>query len=77
MEVIFGHRRAAERVCVGRLLSPVTARTFSVYANSKRFDTMEQVKQAAREIADKYIVKSVEDISDLEKRLKSLQSEGK
>ena len=39
---------------------------------------MEQVKQAAaREIADKYNVKSAEDIADLEKRLKSLQSEDK
>lgn len=48
---------------------------FSVGANSKRIDTMEQVKlAAAREIADKHNVKSVEGIADLEKRLKSLQS---
>lgn len=48
---------------------------FSVGANYKRLDTMEQVKQAAaREIADKHDVKSVEDIADPEKHLKSLQS---
>ena len=39
---------------------------------------MELVKlAAAREIADKHGVKSVEDISDLEKCLKSLQSKKK
>ncbi len=49
---------------------------FSVGANSKRLDTMEQVKlAAAREIADKHGVKSEDDIAELEKRLKSLQSE--
>lgn len=49
---------------------------FSVGANSRRPDTMEQVKTAAaREIADKYGVKSEDDIADLEKRLRSLQSE--
>ncbi len=53
-------------------------RLFSVGDNPKRLDTMEQVKQAAaREIADKHNVKSAEDIADLEKRLKSLQSEDK
>ncbi len=37
---------------------------------------MEQVKlAAAREIADKHGVKSEDDIAELEKRLKSLQSE--
>lgn len=73
--MIFGHRKAVERVCVWRLLSPVTARIFSVCANSKRIDTMEQVERAAaREIADKRGVKSVDDIADLEKRLKLLQS---
>ncbi len=55
---------------------------FSAGANSKRLDAMEQVKLAAtgvrltaREIADKYNVKSTEDIAALEKRLKSLQNE--
>ena len=53
-------------------------RLFSVGDNPKRLDTMEQVKQAAaREIADKHNVKSAEDIADLEKHLKSLQSEEK
>ena len=48
---------------------------FSVGANSKRLDTMEQVKlAAAREIANKYAVKSEDDIAELEKHLKSLQS---
>ncbi len=46
---------------------------FSVEANSKRLDAMEEVKQAAaREIADKYGVKSAEDIAELEKRLRQL-----
>lgn len=49
---------------------------FSVGDKSKRLDTMEQVKLAsAREIADKYGVKSEDDIAEPEKRLKSLQSE--
>lgn len=49
---------------------------FSVGDKSKRLDTMEQVKQAAaREIADKYGVKSEDDIAELEKRLKQLQGE--
>lgn len=40
---------------------------FSVGANSKRLDAMEQVKLgAAREIADKYGVKSEDDIAELE-----------
>ncbi len=44
---------------------------FSVGANSKRLDAMEEVKQAAaREIADKYGVKPEDDVDDLEKRLK-------
>ncbi len=48
---------------------------FSVGANSKRLDAMGEVKQAAaREIADKYGVKSEKDIADLEKHLKSFQS---
>ncbi len=51
-------------------------RLFSIGDNPKRLDTMEQVKQAAaREIEDKHGVKSEGDIADLEKRLKSLQSE--
>lgn len=51
---------------------------YSAGDNSKRLDTMEQVKQAAaREIADKYNVKSAENVAVLEKRLKSLQSEVK
>ncbi len=51
---------------------------FSVGANSKRLDAMEEVKQAAaRKIADKHNVKSQDDIANLEKRLKSLQSEVK
>ena len=51
---------------------------FSVGANSRRLDTMEQVKQAAaREIAEKYGAKSEDDIAELEKRLKHLQSEEK
>lgn len=49
---------------------------FSVGANSKRLDTMEQVKlAAAREIADRHGVKSEDDITELEKRLKSLKGE--
>lgn len=49
---------------------------FSVGDKSKRLDTMEQVKlAAAREIADKHNVKYEDDIAELEKRLKSLQSE--
>ncbi len=51
---------------------------FSVGSNSKRLDTMEQVKlAAAREIANKYGAKSEDDVSDLEKRLKQLQAEVK
>lgn len=51
---------------------------FSVGANSKRLDTMEQVKlAAAREIADKYGAKSEDDVADLEKRLEQLQAEMK
>lgn len=47
---------------------------FSVGDKSKRLDTMEQVKlAAAREIADKYDVKSEDDIAELERRLKCLQ----
>ncbi len=46
---------------------------FSVGANSKRLDAMEEVKQAAtREIADKHGVKSAEDIVELEKQLRQL-----
>ncbi len=46
---------------------------FSVGANSKRLDAMGEVKQAAaREIADKYGVKSEDDIAELEKRLRQL-----
>ena len=46
---------------------------FSAGANSKRLDAMEEVKQAAaREIADKYGVKSEDDIAELEKRLRQL-----
>ncbi len=46
---------------------------FSAGANSKRIDAMEEVKQAAaREIADKYGVKSEDDITELEKRLRQL-----
>ena len=45
---------------------------FSAGANSKRLDAMEEVKQAAREIAEKYGVKSAEDIAELEKRLRQL-----
>lgn len=46
---------------------------FSAGANSKRLDTMEEVKQAvAQEIADKYGVKSEDDIAELEKRLRQL-----
>ena len=48
---------------------------FTFGAKSKRLDTMEQVKRAAREIADKHGVKSEEDIADLKKRLKSFQNE--
>lgn len=49
---------------------------FSVGDKSKRLDTMEQVKlAAAREIADEHGVKSEDDIAELEKRLKSLQSD--
>lgn len=49
---------------------------FSVGANSKRLDTMEQVKlAAAREISDKHGVKSEDDIAELEKRLKCLQGD--
>lgn len=51
---------------------------FSVGANSKRLDTMEQVKlAAAREIANKYGAKFEDDIADLEKRLKQFQGEMK
>lgn len=51
---------------------------FSVGANSKRFDTMEQVKLASsREIANKYGAKTEDDVADLEKRLKQLQAEVK
>ncbi len=52
---------------------------FSVGANSKRLNAMGEVKQAAtgvrltaREIADKYGVKSEDDIAELEKRLRQL-----
>lgn len=49
---------------------------FSVGDKSKRLDTMEQVKlAAAREIADRHGVKSEDDITELEKRLKSLKGE--
>ena len=49
---------------------------FSLGANSKQRDTMEQVKlAAAREIANKYGAKSKDDVADLEKRLKQLQGE--
>lgn len=41
----------------------------------KRLDTIERVKQAARENADRYSVKFAGDIATLEKRLKSLHSE--
>lgn len=76
MGVTFGHRKAAERFAFGGYVSLVTARIFSASANSKRIDTMGQVKQAAAcEIADKHGVKSEDDIAELEKRLKSLQSE--
>ena len=48
---------------------------FSVAGNSQRRDTMETVKlAAAREIADKYGVKSEGELTELEKRLKQLQS---
>ncbi len=78
MGVIFGHRKTAERFSFGGYVSLVTAKIFPFRANSKRLDTMEQVKLAAAcELADRYNVKSAEDISDLEKRLKSLQSEVK
>ena len=51
---------------------------FSFGDNSKRLDTMGQVKlAAAREIADKHGVKSEDEIADLEKHLRSLQSEVK
>lgn len=51
---------------------------FSVEANSKRIDTMEQVKlAAARKIAYKYGAKSEDDVFNLEKRLKQLQAEMK
>ncbi len=50
---------------------------FSTGANSKRLDAMGEVKQAAtgvrltaREIADKYGVKSEDDIAELKKRLR-------
>lgn len=73
MGVTFGHRNAAERFAFGGYVSLVTAEIFSIKANSKRLDTMEQVKLAAAcEIADKHGVKSVEDIANLEKRLKLL-----
>lgn len=78
MGVIFGHRKAAERFAFGGCVLLVTAKIFSFGANSKRLDTAEQVKiVAAWEIADEHGVKSVEDIADLEKHLKSLQSEVK
>ena len=48
---------------------------FSAMGNSQRRDTMETVKlAAAREIADKYGVKSEVEIASLEKRTKQLQS---
>jgi len=75
--VTFGHRKAAERKTFGGYVSLVTARIFSASANSKRIDTMGQVKQAACEIADKHDVKSEDDIANLEKSLKLLQSEVK
>lgn len=50
---------------------------FAIGANSKRLDTMEQVKLAASEIANKYNVKTEDDVTDLEKRLKQLQAEMK
>lgn len=78
MGVTFGHRKAAERFAFGGYVSRVTARIFSASANSKRIDTMGQVKQAAAcEIADKHDVKSEDDIANLEKSLKLLQSEVK
>lgn len=67
MGVIFGYRKAAERICVWRLRSLVTAKIFSIGANPKRIDTMKQVKMAAREIADKHGVKSEDDIVKLRK----------
>ncbi len=74
--MIFGIRKAAERFAFGGYVSLVTAEIFSIKANSKRLDTMEQVKlAAAREIADKHNMKSEDDIADLEECLKSLQSE--
>ncbi len=49
---------------------------YSVKDNQKRLDTMEQVKlAAAREIADKYGVKSEDDIAELEKRLRQLPTD--
>lgn len=51
---------------------------FSVGVNSKQRDTMEQVKlAAAREIANKYGAKSEDDVADLEKRLKQIQTDVK
>ena len=51
---------------------------FSVGANSKPRDTMEQVKlAAAREIANKYGAKNEDDVADLEKRLEQFQAEMK
>ena len=48
---------------------------FSAMGNSQRHDTMETVKlAAAREIVDKYSVKSEVEIASLEKRAKQLQS---
>lgn len=74
--MIFGIRKAAERFAFGGYVSLGTAEIFSIKANSKRLDTMEQVKlAAAREIADKHNMKSEDDIADLEECLKSLQSE--
>ena len=75
MVVIFGHRKAAALFSFGGCVLPVTAMVFTFGAKSKRLDTMEQVKRAAREIADKHGVKSEEDIADLKKRLKSFQNE--
>ena len=48
---------------------------FSAMGNSQKRDTMETVKlAAAREIANKYGVKSEGELTDLEKRLKQLQN---
>lgn len=50
---------------------------FTVGAISRQCDTMERVKLAAREIANKFDAKSGDDVADLKKRLKQLQAEMK